>query len=333
MSREKHLKFGFNNAGKEIAGDLSSIVENLSSNTNGPLISSLFRRSVKEIYQFNSKDVISGSQPYVKARHIKISKKSNSKYFNKFEGISYHFLNEYEFPLDQLDVVFVRGDDIEENQSFSKMNSQSNIIFMNSPEATLMTKDKFRTMERAEDYGLKTPLSYKVESPDDLKYALSQIAAEYKVIKGRFGFGGETVWRVREPYNEEELAGYLDISPRGLLVQEYMPVVSKGDVRIVSFDGEFIGGPRLRTPKSDWRTNVGLGAATSIYEWNKGLKAEAEKSLDAFSDVRFAGMDFLVDGTFIEINAFPASLRPLNKAYGINSEDIILDTMIEDAIQ
>lgn len=341
MKYGKKIKIAFNNAGYlEKKEDISNIVTNLSTSTNNIIINELIERGFNEIYQFNSPAMrLDGNETALAhAVKLKLYKKSNKKDIPglkplKFGDSACSYSGSFQMNLNEFDIIFIRGDDIEANPDIINIYEKAKKpLCINSPEGTLATKDKFEIKKRAEKAGLEIPLTLNITDYQEMLYALKEIPGKYKVIKERYGFGGKEVWRVTKETPEEELKKIFSKCYRGLIVQEYKEIVKNGDLRLNVFEGEVLGNKAiLRQARNGmWKTNIDLGGLYRPYEIDERIKNIARKVSEAYPEVRLSGVDLLLDGTFIETNTYPTTIGYLYEFCGFKFEDIFLDKIFKE---
>ena len=114
--------------------------------------------------------------------------------------------------LNDFDVILIRGDDIDRDPAVVNLFRKARKPFyLNSPEGTLATKDKFEIKPRARKVGIRIPQTFNVTDFQELLYALPKIKTKYKVIKARYGFGGQQVWRVSSKTTEKKKSRSFDM--------------------------------------------------------------------------------------------------------------------------
>lgn len=337
----KKPKIAFNNAGYIKKGeDISNIVSNLSTATNNFIINGLMKRGFSEIYQFNSSSVWldESSIPVASVVKLKLVEKNHVKIKKGIKPLKYgdsacSYSGMFQMAIDEFAIIFIRGDDIETNPDFLEIfKNAQRPLYINSPKGTFATKDKFEIKKRAEKAGIKIPQTLNVIDFQELFDSLKEIPGRYKVIKARYGFGGKEVWRVTSGTPEKELRKIFGMCPGGAVLQEYKEIIERGDLRLNVFDGEILGNGALlrQAGKGMWKTNIDLGGSHSPYDIDERIIKTSRKISEAYAEARLHGVDLFLDGTFIETNAYPTTLGYLHKHFGIKSEDVIIDKLLEE---
>ena len=337
----KKYKIAFNNGGSLGKGnDITDIVTNLSTSTNNILINGFLERAYNEIYQFNSLSIRidKNNSPIATVVKLGLDRKGDSKTKPGIIPLKYgesacFYSGTYQMELDEFDIIFIRGDDIETNPRFIEICKKAQKpLFINSPRGTFVTKDKFEINTRADEVGLEIPYTLNISDFQELPDALKRIPGKYIVIKARYGFGGKEVWRVTRETPEEELKKIFDECYGGAVVQQFKEIIEKGDLRLNVFDGDVLGnGAILRQARGGmWKTNIDLGGIRRPFKIDERIMKIARKVSEAYPEVRLYGLDLFLDGTFIEINAYPTTIGYSQEYFGINPEDIILDKLLEE---
>ena len=145
------------------------------------------------------------------------------------------------------------------------------------------------------------------------------------IVKPLNGFGGQGVSRIREvPDDIDALYNKLNTEFEGepFIMQEYIPAATKGDKRIIMFDGEPVCS-LLRVPKDENSlANVTQGATLAATEMTLREKALCEELGPILRDygLFFVGVDMLGD-YLTELNVISVgTIIPANNLYGIQLE-------------
>ena len=305
--------------------DEESVQENLNrpDYTINPLLQSLCRTGVTQVFHYGTSSIeqngsLKGTGHWINLESLESDGKFRFSYSPAQEE------------LHDFGVIFVRGDDVDEQTAEQALliDSLDEVVLVNSGAATLVTRDKFEIPERFSQYPDSIPQTYCVKNLDQLDAAWAAINGEVVVLKGRYGSAGREVEKFPRTVSGYE-QGKKHFERFGdVVVQEYLPEIRNGDVRIFAFDGEILGAFK-RTPGQVWKTNIMGGGRMEPIDLPRYIVEKAKTALDAFPDVRFQGLDVTYDsGKFIETNAFPCSLGALNTLYGEGHEDKIIDKLM-----
>jgi glutathione synthase/RimK-type ligase-like ATP-grasp enzyme len=238
-------------------------------------------------------------------------------------------------PMDEMDIYFVRGDDIKPDTQGVPilLEAEKGSIFLERMGPTLDTCDKYELVTRCPH--IPQPRTY---AADNLVDALGYIGSLRRdtgsrfVLKDRYGYGCGAQVHLMDSESRgfiDQLTGYID-DYRDVLIQEFCPEVSEGDIVVTFFDGEMIAPMRRRPYGGQWKTNASLGGKEEAYDLSPENYEIAKSVIGAFSDCRFASVDMLESGKVLEINAFPGG-NGLRKLYNISVGRIIMDRLEQEA--
>lgn len=147
------------------------------------------------------------------------------------------------------------------------------------------------------------------------------------ILKPLSGYGGKNVFYVRRNQVANLNPMIATLREEGYVIaQEYLPEVSRGDMRILLLGGEPIraGGHvaayRRMRPKDDIRNNMHVGGVRKRCDFGEVEERIArliKPRLDA-DGLYFVGIDVVGD-KLLEINVFaPGGVHNINALYGIN---------------
>ena len=298
----------------------------------------------KEALHFNSKDIyLKNNEPYAKAVSI-VARNGNGH--NKKNGLlNYPDILVKDFKkikISDLDLLFVRGDDIKDSKAVSKLSKYTPLLpstlnTINSWQSTINTKDKYDLVKRCE--GIQMPRTILAHSKEDIHAFLPYIDKEknhnYFVVKARYGSGGKQVHRINkhDPNLDALVESYFSKYDNELIVQEYNPLTEKGDLRVMMFDGDVICAVKRIPPRGKWKTNISLGGGHEPYELSKEEIEFCKEIGERYNDVRFLGLDVLSERNntkpkeicLIEVNCNPGMTQKVKKLYNIDIPKLIFD--------
>ncbi len=240
-------------------------------------------------------------------------------------------VDERPLALSDVDLCFFRADDVRnrETPNLDIINVlEKRGVLIETLEATLSTTDKYELIRRAPD--LPQPVTFAAGSLDEALGALNKLPNDERVfvLKDRFGYGcGEGVHRIEfaDPELHEVLKMYISNYDH-ILLQEYCPEVSIGDLVVTFFDGELIA-PMLReSAPGEWKTNFSLGATQLPYTLTEDQEEIVRAAQAAYPECRLLSVDMLQSGKVLEVNAFPGG-RGLLDLYGISLGTIVMDRL------
>ncbi len=240
-------------------------------------------------------------------------------------------IDERPVALSEVDLCFFRADDVRnrETPNLEIINVlEKRGVLIETLEATLSTTDKYELTRRVPE--LPQPVTFAADSLADALTALKKLPNRegFFVLKDRFGYGcGHDVHRIEfdDPELPEVLKMYISNYDQ-IILQEYCPEVTEGDLVITFFDGELIA-PMLREAAAgEWKTNFSLGSTQLPYTLTEDQEQIARTAQAAFPECRLLSVDMLQSGKVLEVNAFPGG-RGLLELYGISLSTIVMDRL------
>ncbi|MBF0551862.1 MAG: glutathione synthase, partial [Deltaproteobacteria bacterium] len=173
----------------------------------------------------------------------------------------------------------------------------------------------------------------------DNRAELLDLAGRYPhgvVVKPLSGYGGQGVVKIHPGLIEDDepairlfFPGAAGAIEPPVMVQEYLPQVMQGDVRVLMLNGEPVGAMRRLPAKGDFRTNVSLGGQVLPHhltsrEQDVCLRIGPRLVSDGFV---FVGLD-LIDGRLIEVNyVSPGGIPRINRLSSLHIETSVVDSL------
>jgi len=216
-----------------------------------------------------------------------------------------------------LDVLFLRNNPTEEADD-RHWAEHSGIAFarMIQQEGVLVLNDAFAMSHAFIDklYFEELPSSIKPDSlitrnMDDLMKFWEDVGKKM-VLKPLEGSGGQNVYLIdKDKKNLNQI--FETISEKGYVIaQEYLPQVSKGDVRVILMNGKILEQDgqkavirRVNKDASEFRSNLALGATAKKAKYTKEMQRIVDITAPKLikDGLFFVGLD-VVDDKLIEIN-------------------------------
>lgn len=192
---------------------------------------------------------------------------------------------------------------------------ENGVKVINSPVGLQRASSKLYTVCLPEQFVPKTMVCHSLKSVENFAESLDGPF----VMKPLMGSQGRDVFFL-EGYDSLNTRQVVDILGRTgyLVVQEYVPEATEGDIRVLTLDSEIICVDRptgiRRTPApGERRSNISLGGTASAVELTK-KQAEICRcvaKLISNDGIRFAGLD-LVGEKIVEVNVFsPSGMQDL----------------------
>ena len=151
------------------------------------------------------------------------------------------------------------------------------------------------------------------------------------IIKPLYGNGGAGVFRLDE--NDRNLSSLYELftgfSREPLIVQKYLPAVTKGDKRVILVDGEPVGAINRVPAKGETRSNMHVGGRpekVGLTERDREICAAIGPVLREKGQV-FVGIDVIGD-YLTEINVTsPTGIQELERFDGTNAAALIWEAV------
>ena len=140
------------------------------------------------------------------------------------------------------------------------------------------------------------------------------------VLKPLYGKGGEGIILLEadEQMFDKKLEDFLSNEYEPIMVQEYLPIVKKGDKRIILINGEPVGCLNRVPAEGEFRSNLGVGGLPELSELSSRdieICQRIRKTLIDY-DLYFVGIDVIGD-YLTEINVTcPTGVRQIKELGG-----------------
>ncbi|MGE3262504.1 MAG: RimK family alpha-L-glutamate ligase [Bacteriovoracia bacterium] len=202
---------------------------------------------------------------------------------------------------------------------------------LNSSDAILNSRNKFRAMQACAAKGIAMPLSVMSRSLSDIHQGFRMVGKFPMVMKLLQGAQGIGVMLGHDRASVESVMSTILGFDKDLILQEYVKEAGGSDVRVLVIGGKVVAAMRRTARKGEFRANVHRGG------WGESLtrlpKRYERMALTAAKAVGLdiAGVDLLESSTgpkLLEVNSSPG-FQELEKATGIN----VAEKMIRAAIR
>jgi ribosomal protein S6--L-glutamate ligase len=202
---------------------------------------------------------------------------------------------------------------------------------VNDLDAIRLTKNQFLTLQALTAARIPVLETIFVNSPQGLQEALAQLGGYPVVVKQVSGRQGKGITLVDSNADEEIIASrHLD-KRKGLLVQRFVPLSGRQDIRVMVVGGKSLGAMELRPKQGDFRANFHLSKESRPIDLSPEQEAIALKAAYAV-DLEIAGVDLIVDQkggvSVIEVNYSPG-FKGLESATGLDIAGQIVDYIAE----
>lgn len=297
-----------------------------------------------EVYVMSVGDFIFNRDEDISLRCKKIPTSLKGETVEEFwEQVQDDKLKAKKMPSTDMDILFLRNNPTEETSdrhwaehsgiAFARMIQQSGVLVLN--DAFAMSHAFIDKLYFEELPAEIKPNSLITRNVDDLM-KFWEDNGKKMVLKPLEGSGGQDVYLIdKDKKNLNQIVETL-IAKGYIIAQEFLPKVSKGDVRVILMNGKILeeGGQqalirRVSSDKSEFRSNLSLGAKAKKAK----LTPEMEHivSLTAPKLIRdglfFVGLD-IVDDKLIEINVLsPGGLDHCKEMGMTDFTDSVIDAL------
>lgn len=235
-------------------------------------------------------------------------------------------------PFPRYDVIITRPsilNNVDLHISLIEQMEMLGILLFNRYESILRAKNKVKTMQILDHYGIPIPKTVVVRRLSDLPQAVKFIDGFPIIVKqpvGSFGAGVAIVESMRA------LKSFILWDQPMYVLQQYVKNSKGKDIRIFVVNGKVVGTMMREAKKGEFRSNIELGAVGKPVEISEEEAAIAVRSVQAL-DLNYGGVDIMrgKDGPVVlEVNSNPG-FKELEKATGINIAAAIVEYAIEFA--
>jgi RimK family alpha-L-glutamate ligase len=197
---------------------------------------------------------------------------------------------------------------------------------INSAETIERGVDKYYTLTRIEDLGIKVPETIVTERFDDAVEAFDELGRDV-IVKPLFGSEGKGMVRVTDKDTAYRLFRAIEMGRYLFYIQRYIPHRNR-DYRIFVI-GSKVAAAMVRTGK-DWKCNIANGADAEPFNPDSMIMDMSIRAAEVLK-ADYAGVDILPgeDGNnyLIEVNSIPG-WRGLKKATGFDAATHIVDYVL-----
>jgi len=232
-------------------------------------------------------------------------------------------------PFPNYDVIINRPcclEDVELHMSLVEQIELSGITIFNRYQPILNAKNKIKTSQILDHYGIPIPKTVIVQRPDDIEQAVKTLGGFPVIIKrptGSFGNGVTIVESMRA------LKSFILWTQPMYLFQEFVKYSRGKDIRIFVVNGKVVGAMMRCAKKGEFRSNIELGGTGIPVEITEEEKNIALRSIQAV-DLEYGGVDIIRSKNgpvVLEVNSNPG-FKALERSTGISISGHIVDYAI-----
>ena len=235
-------------------------------------------------------------------------------------------------PLKKYDVIITRPSvvrDVDLSIALIEQMEMAGIPLFNNYHSILKAKNKIKTVQILDHYGIPLPKTVVLQRPDDIAQAAKMVEGFPVIVKNPFGSFGNGVTIME---SMRALNSFLVWDKPLYLLQEYVKYSKGKDMRIFVVNGKVVGAMMRSAKKGEFRSNIELGGIGTPIDPTPEEKSIAIRAVQAL-DLNYGGVDVMRSKTgpvVLEVNSNPG-FKALESATGTNVAGAIVDYAIEFA--
>jgi|FLOH01.1.fsa_nt_gi ribosomal protein S6--L-glutamate ligase len=235
-------------------------------------------------------------------------------------------------PFPKFDVVITRPSILKNVDLYAALIQQmelAGMLLFNSYDAILAAKNKVKTMQVLDHYGIPIPKTVFVSRPEDLVSAAKMVGGFPLIVKTPVGSYGNGITIVE---SMRALKSVLMWNQPMYLLQQYVKYAKGQDMRAFVVNGKVAGAMMRAARKGEFRSNIELGGIGSAVELTDEEVSIALRSIQAL-DLNYGGVDIMRSKSgplVLEVNSNPG-FKELQKVTGIDIGKCIVEYAVEFA--
>lgn len=235
-------------------------------------------------------------------------------------------------PFQKQDIVLTRPsilNNVDLHIALIEQMEMSGLILFNRYVSILNAKNKVKTMQILDHYGIPIPKTIVIRRSDDLQQAVKLLGGFPVIVKqpvGSFGAGVTIVESMRA------LKSFLLWDQPMYLLQQFVKYSKGKDIRVFVVNGKVVGSMMRSAKKGEFRSNIELGGIGRPVELTEEEISIALRSVQAL-DLSYGGVDVMrgKEGPVVlEVNSNPG-FKELEKVTGVSIAGAIVEYAIEYA--
>lgn len=202
------------------------------------------------------------------------------------------------------------------------------VMLFNRSEGILNAKNKIKTTQILDNFGIPMPKTVVVRRSDDLPQSAKLVGNFPLIVKDPFGSFGEGVTIVE---SMRALKSFLNwkVTPIYLL-QQFVKNSRGKDIRIFVVNGQVVGAMMRSAKRGEFRSNIELGGEGTPVEITEEEESIALRSVQALN-LNYGGVDVMrgANGPVVlEVNSNPG-FKALEKSTGVNVAKSLVEYAVE----
>lgn len=233
-------------------------------------------------------------------------------------------------PFPDYDVVITRPSilkDADLHIALVEQMEMSGILLFNRYQSILNAKNKIRTMQILDRYGISIPRTVVIRRLEDVAQAARLVGGFPAIVKTPFGSFGNGVTIVE---SMRGLNSFLRWDQPGYLLQEFVKYSRGKDIRIFVINGKIVGSMMRSARKGEFRSNIELGGVGTAVEITNEEASIALRCVQALG-LDYGGVDVIRSKggpVVLEVNSNPG-FKELEKATGVSISKSIVEYAVE----
>jgi ribosomal protein S6--L-glutamate ligase len=233
-------------------------------------------------------------------------------------------------PFPKYDIIITRPcvlKDVDLHITLIEQMELMGINLFNKYGSILKTKNKIKTMQILDHFGIPIPKTVVVNRPDDVKQAVKLLGGFPVIVKQPFGSFGSGVAIVE---SMRALMSFLLWNQSMYLLQEYVKYSKGKDIRVFIVNGKVAGCMMRSAKKGEFRSNIELGGKGSAIEITDEEATIALRSVQAL-DLNYGGVDIMrakSGPVVLEVNSNPG-FKTLEDSTDLNIAGDLVDYAVE----
>ena len=201
------------------------------------------------------------------------------------------------------------------------------IPLVNDVQSIILASNQFLTLQHLATSGVAVPDSFFISSLNDVRKAVSSLGGYPVIAKEINGRQGQGVSLLACENDAKRVAEPILGSGAGMIVQRFIPVKGRRDIRVLVIGGEIVGAMELVTPDKEFRANYHLNSSAVRVMLSREMKHIAVKAAKAVG-LDIAGVDMMVDqngkSMVVEVNYSPG-FKGLERTTRLDIADMIIN--------
>lgn len=233
-------------------------------------------------------------------------------------------------PFDNYDVVIARPSILNNVSLHVALIQQMEIMgipLFNRSSAILSAKNKIKTMQILDHYGIPIPKTVVVRRKNDLEQAAKFLGGFPIIAKQPVGSYGNGVTIIE---SMRALQSFLLWDKPMYLLQQFVKYSKGKDIRVFVVNGKVVGAMMRSARKGEFRSNIELGGIGQPVEITQEEASIALRSVQAL-DLDYGGVDIMRGKSgpvVVEVNSNPG-FKELERSTGVDIAGAIVDYAVE----